>query len=123
MKNLFLYLSCILLILTSFGMLKIKYGIINFSNDLKVIESNINEDKQAIHILKAEWAYLNNPVRIESLANKYLDLQYIASSQVRYNQDIGSNKYKYANNKGYLKSKPVLKPILSSAKVRDLLSE
>lgn len=38
------------------------------------LDRSIAREKEAIRNLDAEWAYLNNPERLEKLASKYLDL-------------------------------------------------
>lgn len=40
--------------------------------DLKEINRQIVADREAIHIMQAEWAYLTQPERIALLSNKYL---------------------------------------------------
>lgn len=117
MKNLII-ICAFLLIISVFGIQKIKYDIQNLNKNLEIIQENIGEDKEALHVLKAEWAYLSNPVRIDTLARKYLDLKYTSSAQVRYNKEIGSMSGNYSDKGFNVKGKPVMKPILSSAKLK-----
>lgn len=49
--------------------------------DLAEIERQIVADKEAIHVLKAEWAYLTRPQRIAALSSKYLNLEPVQSAQ------------------------------------------
>lgn len=41
---------------------------------LAAISAEANREKESIRVLKTEWAYLNNPGRLETLARKYLKL-------------------------------------------------
>jgi hypothetical protein len=41
----------------------------------------ILEDQEAIHVLRAEWAHLNDPARLSRLNQKFLELQPIAGDQ------------------------------------------
>lgn len=41
---------------------------------LGALRASIEREREAIAVLNAEWAYLNNPARIEKLAKEYLDL-------------------------------------------------
>ncbi len=49
---------------------------------LFVLNQEITEDRDAIHVLRAEWSYLNQPERLEGLSQRYLDLQPLESSQL-----------------------------------------
>lgn len=51
---------------------KIKYEVVSLENELNVLRKSIYDRKESIHILKAEWAHLTNPDRIQKLAIKYL---------------------------------------------------
>lgn len=56
--------------------------------DLAEIERQIVADKEAIHVLKAEWAYLTRPQRIAELSSKYLDLEPVQSEQFVTGKEI-----------------------------------
>lgn len=43
---------------------------------------NILEIKSSLHVLKAEWAHLNEPHRLQSLAQTYLNHQPIKPTQI-----------------------------------------
>ena len=60
----------------------IKIKMQNLSQELKNIEFSIQNEKENIHILKAELTYLSKPQQIESLAARYLDLQLIKPDQI-----------------------------------------
>lgn len=42
--------------------------------DIKRLDREIAREEENIRVLKAEWAFLNNPVRLEALAADYIDL-------------------------------------------------
>ena len=44
-------------------------------DQLAALKSSITQEKDSIKLLNAEWAYLNNPERIENLARQYLDIK------------------------------------------------
>jgi hypothetical protein len=81
------------------------------------INRQLSADRDSIRVLKAEWAYLNKPERVENLANKYLKMSNVAVAQVYKNEEV-ANVYLAssgsATNATPATTKPVLKPILSS---------
>lgn len=72
----------IILSFSVFGMFQIKYRVIEIKKDILEIENQIASERQSIHVLGAEWAYLNKPSRLRELANKYLKLQVISHEQI-----------------------------------------
>jgi hypothetical protein len=48
---------------------------------LIVLNEEITRDRDSIHVLRAEWSYLNQPDRLEGLSRRYLDLQPIKGEQ------------------------------------------
>lgn len=60
----------------------VKYQVQDLEEELTELNRSITEDRQAIHVLKAEWSHLNEPKRLKSLAERYLGLRAIESKQV-----------------------------------------
>lgn len=102
-----------------FGMFQVKYKVYNLKRDLKTIDRQLVADKDAIRVLKAEWSYLNKPERIEKLAERYLKLGNIQVAQIYSGKQV-DNLYLASTGAptdvASSASKPVLKPILSSAR-------
>jgi hypothetical protein len=97
----------------------VKYKVYNLKRDLVEINRQLAADKDSIRVLKAEWAYLNKPERIQQLSAKYLKMDNIQVANV-YKSDQVDNLY-VASMGGTPETntnttKPVLKPILSSAR-------
>lgn len=46
------------------------------------IEQATSEEKESLRVLKAEWAYLNQPERLERLAAEHLELAPMTGSQL-----------------------------------------
>jgi cell division protein FtsL len=78
--------TCLLLILvlvTGFGLFKLKYAVQAQEDDLLRINRQIVADQEAIHVLRAEWSYLNQPARLEQMAKRHLPgLAPVASTQL-----------------------------------------
>ncbi len=115
-KNI-LVLGIIFIAVIIFGLFQVKYKVYNLKKDLMEIEHQLTADKDAIKVLKAEWAYLNKPERIEKLANKYLHLENMQVAQV-YNDKQVANVYvaSFGSQPNISVSNPVLRPTLSSIK-------
>lgn len=53
---------------------QMKYAVQELEGDLAEVNTQILEDREAIHVLRAEWSYLNRPERIAGLAERFLGL-------------------------------------------------
>ncbi len=67
---------------TAIGLFSVKYKVQDLEEKIDRTNQKIIESQQATHILKIEWAYLNEAARIERLAQKYLKLEQASISQV-----------------------------------------
>ena len=75
------------LVITVFGLFQIKYSVQYLQKYVAEIKRQVYEEKASIHILKAEWAYLNHPSRLNLLAKKYLTMQEAKIFQIfEYNE-------------------------------------
>lgn len=52
----------------------VKYETIYRAEQIAKLEREIKAERDAIAVLRAEWAYATRPDRIQTLADKYLDL-------------------------------------------------
>ena len=67
----------------SLGLYQIKYKIQSLNEDLAGIQDAVRIEQDAIHVLEAEWAYLNRPQRLAQLSGKYLSfLRSVSPSQI-----------------------------------------
>ena len=60
----------------------IKYETIYRAEQINKLKHEIQAERDAIGVLRAEWAHLARPERIQELATKYLDLQPLSLAQV-----------------------------------------
>ena len=76
------------------------YGLYSINDDTDMAERGISKLRQEIDIeietlkvLRAEWSHLNQPVRIQQLAAKYLDLVPIGLHQIVGIQDVPARPF------------------------------
>ena len=60
--------------IAALGLYHMKYEVQRLEADLGIEHQSILKHQEAIHILKAEWSYLNQPARISDLAKRHLGL-------------------------------------------------
>ena len=72
----------ILTLFIIFAMFIMKNTVHDMEDELRTVTSDIEKNIQAIHLLKAEWSYLNRPSRIRELASKYTPLNNVDAKQI-----------------------------------------
>lgn len=106
-------LALFLLSLSLLFLLQVKHRVQNLKKDLAEITLQIGLANEEIHVLKAEWTYLNNPDRLRQLANQYLSMAEAKPIQINKISNIKMAATKQDQN--YASSiTPVLKPIPAS---------
>lgn len=63
-----------LVIVSGTMLMDVSHHVQRAERDIKRLDREIAREEESIRVLKAEWAYLNNPVRLEALAADYIDL-------------------------------------------------
>lgn len=58
------------------------YRVQSLGRELRTVNRQIVEQREAIHVLKAEWAFLNEPSRLERLAQQHTGLKPMTPDQV-----------------------------------------
>lgn len=114
MKRITLLIGFILIAASAFGLFHIKHKVQSLKKDLLEVNREIMEDKEAIHVLEAEWTYLTRPDRIEKLAELHLNnVQYTTALQMKDYEGL-KNIYVARGVTDSPVVQPTLKPILSS---------
>lgn len=71
------------------SMYRVKYEVGSLEVSMKRLTKEISQNKEAIHVLKAEWSHLNDPKRLQKLCAKYLPaLKPVHSKQLITLQDM-----------------------------------
>ncbi len=71
-----------LIIIASVALYRTSDRVQELNHQLHELNASIDNEQQSIHVLKAEWAYLSSPARIENSAKKYLALRPTAPKQI-----------------------------------------
>jgi len=74
----------------SVALFSIKYKVQDLEQELASLNKSIYQERQSIHVLKAEWSFLNNPERLGGLARRHLQMGPILPSQLATLEEVGS---------------------------------
>ena len=70
------------------GLYLVKYSVEDVQRELATKKTELAAEKESLHLLNAEWAYLNRPDRLRALSDKHLDLVPLDSRQIDQVQAI-----------------------------------
>jgi hypothetical protein len=94
------YIAFVILLAASvFGLFQVKFKVQTLHRELAELKQQLEREKNAIHVLKAEWAYLNQPERLNRLVVKFLDLSELKSEQIMLSENTQNKILKAASNK------------------------
>jgi len=68
--------------LTGFAVYQLKFEVQSLEEELARANRAILDQQVAIHVLRAEWSYLNQPDRLRELAGRHLELQPTHPTQI-----------------------------------------
>ncbi|MBL4757842.1 MAG: hypothetical protein JKY32_09485 [Rhizobiales bacterium] len=69
---------------------RVKYEATDFASEVAKLRTDIVSERAQINVLKAEWNFLNEPRRIQRLADQYLDLQNMDAHQIVTFQELSA---------------------------------
>lgn len=64
------------------GLFFIKHEVKEQEARLSELNREVLRNQEVIHVLKAEWSYLNDPARLRTLSEKFLGMKVMGSSQI-----------------------------------------
>lgn len=70
------------------GLFQVKYNVQSKEAELRGINRQIDSNRSAIHVLDAEWSYLNDPTRLADLTRRHTDLTPSQASQIKHFADL-----------------------------------
>ena len=65
-----------------FGLFHVKYKVQTLEDDLKRLNAETTKEQEQLHVLRAEWSYLNQPSRLQELSTRYLPLAPLEVGQI-----------------------------------------
>lgn len=68
--------------LVMFGLFHVKYQVAALEEELTRLNAATLREQNQIHVLEAEWSYLNRPSRLEELSERYLQLKPMQPAQL-----------------------------------------
>ncbi len=66
----------------------LKYEVQNLEHEFVQLNRSIDSERQAIHVLTAEWSHLNEPRRLRSLARDQLGLEPVGVGSLGTVEDV-----------------------------------
>lgn len=82
MKRLMMIFLMMATVLSGAVLMRAKYTAQEKARELKVLAHKIHKDREAIRVLRAEWAYKTTPNKLQNQSMDYLALMPIAPSQI-----------------------------------------
>jgi len=70
------------------GLYRLKHEVMLLEHQVAHVNREILDDQEAIHVLNAEWSYLNDPKRLEALSQQYLKIAPLSAAQVITIEDL-----------------------------------
>jgi cell division protein FtsL len=111
-------LFCICLaVAVGFGLFHVKYKVQALEEELARLNSQIVHEQEQLHVLRAEWAYLNRPERLEDLNSRFLGLAPVTPAQLGRLSDLPPRPIEEAEQgEGEEKAKdlPQAKPVIGA---------
>jgi len=64
------------------ALFQVAFEVSELDDELARLNTDIRTDRDAIHVLRAEWSFLNQPERLEELTRRHLDLLPVSGAQI-----------------------------------------
>lgn len=82
MMNLRILVNMLCVAVLAIALYLVKYSVADVQRDLATMKTELATEKESLHLLSAEWAYLNRPERLRQLADRHLDMVPMDSRQI-----------------------------------------
>lgn len=102
-------------VVASFMLYRVKYEVQSLRLQIAETSKQLRQEKEAMSVVAAEWAYLNRPDRLQTLANKYLASDNVTIEQIAEVDAIGFPKRLEASVKDESEIKPASVQVIRTA--------
>jgi len=68
--------------LAAFGLYLVKYSVQDVQREVVSMRAELAQENKTIHLLNAEWAYLNRPERLKALAAAHVAVEPVSGMQI-----------------------------------------
>lgn len=82
MRRLFTILAAVTALFAGAAVLQLKLAVQEKADEVKALANQIHEDREAIRVLEAEWAYLTTPRALQEKSIRFLALMPPAAEQI-----------------------------------------
>jgi len=72
----------VVIVVAAFGLYRVKYEVQSIRAQIKEATLELAQERESLHVVAAEWAYLNRPERLQQLSSKYLNTEQLTVAQV-----------------------------------------
>jgi hypothetical protein len=77
-----------LAIVAGVALFHVSYRVQSLEDELAQVNRDILRQRQTIHVLRAEWSYLNEPSRLAELTRRHLTLKPLSADQMMRIEDL-----------------------------------
>ena len=81
-------LAILIVAVTGVALFYLKHEVTNLEDELKTLNRSIVAEREAVHVLNAEWSHLNDVGRLKGLSMKYLELRPTEPEQLKESRGI-----------------------------------
>jgi hypothetical protein len=77
-----------LAVVAGVGLFHVSYRVQSLEEELARVNRDILHEQESIHVLRAEWSYLNEPQRLAELSRRHLTLAPLSANQMMRVEDL-----------------------------------
>lgn len=82
MRRISLFVWVVVVAVGLFMLYRVKYEVQTMHAQVEETARELEMEREALHVVAAEWAYLNRPERLRQLADKYLSSAGVTVDQI-----------------------------------------